>query len=99
MYIQRQMWKQIKTLVFNKKKNLTKSVLFVNVEYNYDRDIVNKFNTYFNTFNTYFIDSISSIRLSIDEVQHAGKEICEQSNLYLQDKYYGTSEHCEADEV
>ena len=42
-----QMWKRIKTLVFNRKENLTKFVIFDQVEYSDNCDIVNKFNTFF----------------------------------------------------
>ena len=70
--------RQIKTLLRNRKENLTKSVIFDQMEYNDDCDIVNK-------FNTLFIDSISSIRQSIDKVQYVSQITCEPSNLF---KFY-----------
>ena len=44
---QRQIRKQIQILVLNRKANLTKSVIFNQVEYDDDRNTVNKFNIFF----------------------------------------------------
>ena len=48
------MWTHIKNLVLNKRQNLTKSVIFDQIDYNEISDIVNK-------FNVFFIEIISSI--------------------------------------
>ena len=55
------MWEQIKTLILNRKENLTKSVIFDQVEYSDNYDIVNK-------FYTFFIDSRNSIKQPIDNM-------------------------------
>ena len=47
MYTQRQMWKQVKTLVLNKRKNLTKFGIFDQIENSNNCDIVIKFNAFF----------------------------------------------------
>ena len=53
----------VKTMVLNKKENLTKSVIFDQIQYSDNCDIVN----------TFCIDSISSVRQLNDKVQCIGK--------------------------
>ena len=57
------MWYKIKELVPRTPKNVIKSVIFNNIEYNINSEIAE-------SFNNYFVDSIRDIRGSIDDVQY-----------------------------
>ena len=57
------MWYKIKELVLKTPKNVMKSVIFNNIEYNINSEIAEY-------FNNYFVDSIRDIRCSIDDVQY-----------------------------
>lgn len=59
---QKQMWKEIKHLVLKKKQSVITNVIFNNVEYKDNNQIASH-------FNNYFVNSIKSIRDSIEEVQ------------------------------
>ena len=50
---QKQMWKKIKELVFNKKQNVVQSVIFNQLEFQENYLIANQFNNYF--FDSKFI--------------------------------------------
>ena len=53
------MWYKIKGLVQRTPKNMIKSVIFNNIEYNINSEIAEN-------FNNYFVDSIRDIKCSID---------------------------------
>ena len=59
---QKEMLYKIKKLVRRTPKNVIKSVVFNNIEYNINSEITEN-------FNNYFIDSIKDIRCSIDDMQ------------------------------
>lgn len=63
---QKQMWKEIKDLVLNKNKNVIQNVIFNNIEYKENLQIASH-------FNKYFVDSIKSIRTSIEQVQYVNQ--------------------------
>lgn len=60
---QKQMWKQIKELVLKRNKNVIKTVIFNEIEYKDNFQIATQ-------FNKYFVDSIKSIRDTIENVQY-----------------------------
>lgn len=63
---QKQMWKEIKTLVLKKNNNVIQSVIFNHGEYKNNKEIASQ-------FNQYFIESIQTIRQSIGNVQYINK--------------------------
>ena len=60
---QKEMCYKIKELVLRTPKNMIKSVIFNNIEYNINSEIAEN-------FNNYIVDSIRDIRCSIDDVQY-----------------------------
>lgn len=89
---QKQMWREIKDLVFKKKHNEIKNVIFNQVEYKDNIEIANQ-------FNNYFVDSIISIRDSIENVQYENQ--INTIQLYIQipcDKHFRTREYNYKDE-
>ena len=59
----REMRYKIKELVLKTSKNVLKSVIFNNIEYNINSEIAEK-------FNDYVVNSIKEIRCSIEDVQN-----------------------------
>ena len=57
------MWYKIKELVLKTSKNIIKSVIFSNTEYNISSEMAEN-------FNNYFVDSIREIRSSIEYLQY-----------------------------
>ena len=55
------MWYKIKELVLRTPKNVIKSVIFNNIEYNINSEIAEN-------INNYFVDGIRDIRCSINDV-------------------------------